>query len=199
MKLTAPVHWSVRLLVPAAVLVLGLGAIHYIGAFQGLFDRGTEAAISGGKAEARSHAAFVARQRQLAARAEGARAAARALEQDTSRLRARLDSALKAALAPLDTTHRIPVWGLFAACYDVRTNCEHRADSLAAADSTDKDRADRAEARAAHADSLLKPLTHAADCRWLGIGFMPKCLTRMQSYGAGALTVIVLKLTGVIK
>jgi hypothetical protein len=92
------VHWAARLLVPLALVALGYLGLRMTGALEGLFTSGTAAAIAGGRAEAQTHRAFLAHQRQLLARAAAARDSARRLAADTVRLRLLADSLRQVAL-----------------------------------------------------------------------------------------------------
>jgi hypothetical protein len=98
------------------------------------------------------------------------------------------DAALTLARTAADT---IPI--LLAQLADARAANARWADAfakLARSRTADSLRADQAEAELARGQVVAAAVTKVADCRILGVGFFPRCLSRVHSFEAGVLTTV---------
>lgn len=120
----------------------------------------------------------------LATQASQARRAAARLADSAASLTARFDALLAAAQSPhADSVAPVSLGELGAACHAAIDACRARGDSLAAADSLDRIRADTAERRAIVADSIIHLGVKATSCKFLAL--FP-CPSREQAFFLGA-------------
>lgn len=130
--------------------------------------------------EAATAGAWKAQAATAAAQAAHARAAAAFFRDSMGTLEGVFDSLLAQASRPGSTT--VTLGQIGAACHDALNICKARGDSLAKADSIDREAARTNFARAVHADSLLDQGVKIADCRVLFL----KCPSRTQAFEAGS-------------
>jgi len=178
---------QVRLRVPLVAIVLAALALYIFGkwtATQGIEDqgiiRGAEHALATGKA-------WRARQAKLAAIAQAnvdtarqwkAKAIARAP------LAAQLDTALTVVKTARDSN--VVLLEHTAVLREQVLFWEASARGFEQAWLADSTRADGAEARVAELERHLASVLTVADCRMLGVRFLPRCPSRMVSAALGA-------------
>jgi len=175
---------------PALLLVAGAAAVLLVLWLFARWDArivgGEEATIAAaqqwlkaGAARRAERAALLAQAQTSALRAAALEREARAHTTGDSLLNAGLDRAATAVdslpivLAQRDSARAaVASWALAFA-------------ELTRARIADSTRADRAEAALAEAERHLTDVVHIADCRWFGLGFMPRCLSRTASLVVG--------------
>jgi hypothetical protein len=150
--------------------------------------------LAGAKDEVRTHAAWLQRSHQLAQRAATARAAAKRLQDSVGRAQVAAESlaaqgkalAIAAQTVPqLREANRV-LSSANTQCFDALTLCQRSRDSLAVADSLDKQRADENEARASRADSVAKAGVKARECSLVDVGPVHVGCPSRQAVAVGA-------------
>lgn len=135
------------------------------------------------KQELATEKTWHARTAQLAGQAARARAAAAGWSDSVDVLSDSLDSLLARAGHPVAGAAPVTLAQVGAGCRLVISACEARGDSLAAADSLDRLRADSAERRALAADSIVHLGIKAVSCHFL---VLFPCPSREQAFFLGA-------------
>lgn len=186
---------------PAAIAIVGAAiigvALYGLGRWDAAVSSREAPAIAGARAWlAAGNARRADRARLIAARDRaGARADRLAAE---ARTHAASDEALNAALDRATTAvDSLPI--VLAQRDTARAAVASWAQAFAALtlkDRADSTRADRAEAAADTAAAHLRALIPIADCHMLGLGFLPRCPSRVLSavlgVGTGAAAVLLL-------
>lgn len=175
---------------PSAIAIVGAAVItvtlYGLGRWDARVGQEDQAALASARAWlAANGARRIERARLLAvAQSEAARARRLAAE---ARAHAASDTVLEAALDRAHSaTDSLPI--VVAQRDSARAAVASWAQAFAAV--TLKDRADsawgaRGWAAADSAERLIPPVLHVAECRWLGLSFAPRCLTRTTSFLVG--------------
>jgi len=187
-----------RLHVPVATLAAGLVLLYLLGKFVGRGSaedqgviRAATTALAQGKAYRQRLAILQAAAQRAQGRATVAIAADRAKDAEIRRL---------TTVLALDSTARDSVVTL-TQMVDTLTSQRDSARSAVAAllfrSVADSTRSALAEARVAQLEANLRATLSVADCRLLGIGWMPRCPSRTASgligLGTGALVMLAVK------
>lgn len=131
--------------------------------------------------EALTAGTWKAQAQSLNTQASRERAAAAFFQDSMGTLEDAFDSLLHLAQTPGAPT--VTLGQLGAACHDALTVCQQRGDSLAKADSVDREQAALNLARAVHADSVIALGVKATNCHFL---VLFPCPSREQSFFLGA-------------
>lgn len=176
---------------PVAIVIVGAAAAAVLLYALGRWDaavsrRGDEAIVAAKAWLAAGNARRAERARLLAIAAEQGRRAAQLVAEARAHVASDtvLDRALERATSAVDS---LPI--VLAQRDSARAAVASWAQAFAAVtlkDRADSVRADRAETALDSAEIRMRNLLAVADCHWLGVKFLPKCLSRTASFVVGA-------------
>lgn len=178
---------NVRLRIPIATIAIAALALYLFGKWQATQGGEDARIIQSSRNALAAGKAYRARQAQLAAAAATHAASARTWQlkaQASAPAAAQLDRALEEAKTSADSnvvlTHQVAFYQGQALAWSTAYG------ELQLARAADSTRADRAEARIALLEQNLAATLTVADCRLLGVKFLPRCPSRNVAFVLGA-------------